>query len=244
MKNVFRSLFIACCVFGAANLSDAQWVQTNGPYGGFVVSLAGSGSNLFAGTNRGVFLSTNNGAKWTAINNGLTDTDVRQLALSGTNLFAGTNGGVFLSTNNGTDWAAVNSGLTSTDVLALAESGTDLIAGTLDGGVWRRPLAEIVTSVPVVDGSRSIPTHFSLDQNYPNPFNPATTITYRMNQTSKVLLKVFNPIGVEVATLVDGTQAAGHHDVKFDATNLPSGVYFYRIQDGSLNETRRMVLLK
>ncbi|MEX0601758.1 MAG: regulator, partial [Bacteroidota bacterium] len=79
----------------------AQWVQTNGPYGGFVRSLAVSGTNLFAGTDGGgVFLSTNNGTSWTQVNTGLTNTDVRSLAVSGTNLFAGTDGGgVFLSTN-------------------------------------------------------------------------------------------------------------------------------------------------
>jgi hypothetical protein len=87
----------------------------------------------------GVFLSTNNGTSWTAVNNGLTNTFVRALAVSGTNLFAGTveGGGVFLSTNNGTSWTAT--GLTNRDVMAFAISGTNLFAGTWGGGVWRRP---------------------------------------------------------------------------------------------------------
>jgi hypothetical protein len=96
-----------------------------------------SGTNLFAGTwGDGVFLSTNNGTNWTAVNNGLTNTFVRALAVSGTNLFAGTveGGGVFLSTNNGTSWTAI--GLTNTDVNALAISGTNLFAGTWGGGVF------------------------------------------------------------------------------------------------------------
>ena len=72
----------------------AQWVQTNGPYGGSVVrSFAVLGTNLFAGTFGGVFLSTDNGASWTAVNNGLPPyTDVNSLAVLGTNLFAGTRG--------------------------------------------------------------------------------------------------------------------------------------------------------
>ncbi|MCK7528688.1 MAG: hypothetical protein MZV64_69590 [Ignavibacteriales bacterium] len=69
------------------------------------------------GLTAGVFLSTNNGTSWTAVNTGLTNTNVRALAVSGTNLFAGTDGGgVFLSTNNGTSWTAVNTGLTNTNV--------------------------------------------------------------------------------------------------------------------------------
>jgi len=122
-------------------VAHAQWVQTNGPYGGMVISFAFSGSNLFAGTGvGGVFLSTNNGTSWTAT--GLKRAWVCALAVSpngagGTNLFAGTEGGVFLSTNNGTSWTAT--GLTNRDVIAFAVSGTNLFAGTWGGGVWRRP---------------------------------------------------------------------------------------------------------
>jgi ligand-binding sensor domain-containing protein len=76
-------------------------MQTNGPYGGSVYCFAVSGANLFAGTEVGIFLSTNNGTNWTAVNNGLPNTSVMAFAVSGTNLFAGTGGGVCLSTNNG-----------------------------------------------------------------------------------------------------------------------------------------------
>jgi|GEM_PF-435930 len=113
------------------------WQQTNGPYGGYVSSFAVSGTNLFAGTSGGIFLSTNNGTSWTAASTGLTNTDVHALAVSDTNLFAGTSGGgVFLSTNNGTSWTAASTGLTSTVVNALAVSGTNLFAGTSGGGVF------------------------------------------------------------------------------------------------------------
>jgi len=126
-----------------SNVLQAQWVQTNGPYGGMINSLAVSGTNLFAGTGGGgVFLSTNNGTSWIAT--GLTKGWVSALAVSGTNLFAGTEGGVFLSTNNGTSWTSI--GLTNRDVLALTISGTNLFAGTLGGGVWRRPISDIINA--------------------------------------------------------------------------------------------------
>jgi len=129
------SFFAAVFLLGAQSL-QAQWIQTNGPYEGDVRCFAVSGSNLFAGTfGDGVFLSTNNGTSWTAVNTGLTDTLVLSLAVSGSNLFAGTGGGVFLSTNNGTSWTAVNTGLTNTSVHSLAVNGTNLFAGTA-GGVF------------------------------------------------------------------------------------------------------------
>ncbi|MGD0338143.1 MAG: FG-GAP-like repeat-containing protein [Bacteroidota bacterium] len=115
----------------------AQWQQTNGPYGGTISCFAVSGTNLFAGTYfGGVFLSTDNGTSWSAVNTGLPIIRVNALAVSGTNLFAGTPSGVYLSTNNGTSWTAVNNGLTYTSVNALAVSGTNLFAGILGGGVF------------------------------------------------------------------------------------------------------------
>ena len=115
-------------------LAQDFWEQTNEPFGGAVYCFAVSSTNLFAGTNGGVVVSTNNGTSWTQVNNGLTYA-VEALAVSGTNLFAGTfGGGVFLSTDNGTSWT--QAGLTSTYyVEALAVNGTNLFAGT-DRGVF------------------------------------------------------------------------------------------------------------
>jgi hypothetical protein len=89
-----------------------------------------------------------------------------------------------------------------------------------------------------------VPSRFTLDQNYPNPFNPGTTIKYTIAQTGRVSLRVFNVLGKELATLADGIRTAGQHEVKFDATNFPSGLYFYRLEAGGQTETRRMELLK
>jgi hypothetical protein len=123
--------------------SHAQWVQTNCPGGGTVQSLLVSGTNLFAGTGGGVFLSTDEGATWTAVNSGLTHA-VNAFAISGTNIFAGTGGGVFRSTNNGTSWDSVNTGLRFRSIQSLAVADTDLLAGTSGdplgdptGGIFR-----------------------------------------------------------------------------------------------------------
>ncbi len=222
-----------------------------------VTALVVSGANLFAGTPiAGVFLSSNNGTSWIAVNNGFPkapyDTtryaSVNAFAVSGTNLFAGTGypypGGVCLSTNNGTSWTAVNTGLTNPSVYALAVSGTNLYAGTYGGGVWRRPLSEMITSVETP--SAGLPTHFSLQQNYPNPFNPTTVIGYRVQGSGYgvVSLKVYDILGREVATLVNERKAPGSYEVTFDGAGISSGVYFYSLVAGSLVETKRILLLR
>jgi hypothetical protein len=100
-------------------------------------ALAINGTNIFAGTLNGAFLSTNNGGNWNAVNNGLTNLNVRSFALKGANIFAATyGGGVFLSTNNGGIWNAVNSGLTNLNTFALSTSGMNLFVGTHGGGIF------------------------------------------------------------------------------------------------------------
>jgi hypothetical protein len=88
------------------------------------------------------------------------------------------------------------------------------------------------------------PTDFSISQNYPNPFNPTTTIKYHIPELSFITLKVYDVLGNEIETLVSEERAAGSFEVKFDATGLPSGIYFYRLQAGSIVETKKMVLMK
>ena len=132
-----QSICLALTIVLLCSLASAQWVQTNGPYGGTVSTIAVSGTSLFVGTDNGVYLSTNSGGNWTPVSSGLTTTSVLCLAVSGTNTFAGTGGGgVFLSTNNGTNWSAVKSGLTNPVVRALVVSDTNLFAGTDGGGVY------------------------------------------------------------------------------------------------------------
>ena len=89
-----------------------------------------------------------------------------------------------------------------------------------------------------------VPKEYSLYQNYPNPFNPVTEIKYNLPEAAKVILKVYNIIGQEVAILVNGIEEAGYHSVKFEGSNLPSGTYIYRMQTGSFVQTKKMVLLK
>lgn len=88
------------------------------------------------------------------------------------------------------------------------------------------------------------PSIYSLSQNYPNPFNPTTVISYQLPVSSDVTLKVYDILGREVATLINGKQNAGYRNVAFNAGNLPSGVYFYRLEAGTYSATKKLLLLK
>jgi hypothetical protein len=94
------------------------------------------------------------------------------------------------------------------------------------------------------DRSGNLPERFVLEQNYPNPFNPSTTIRYDLPYTTVVGLTVFNALGQQVATLAQGEQAAGVHEVRFDASGLSSGVYIYRLSAGQFVQTRKLLLLR
>ncbi len=95
------------------------------------------------------------------------------------------------------------------------------------------------------DDTPKLPRTFALSQNYPNPFNPSTTIKYALPAGAPVTLRIYNLLGQVVATLVDGVETAGYKSVEFDASRLPSGIYFYRLQAGSrFAETRKLMVLK
>ncbi len=99
-------------------------------------------------------------------------------------------------------------------------------------------------STGVAESSTEVPTSYSLSQNYPNPFNPTTTIEFSLAKASKVQLSVYNMLGQKVATLVNGHRNAGHYKVTFDASDLPSGVYFYKLVAGDYQAIHKMVLTK
>ncbi len=101
----------------------------------------------------------------------------------------------------------------------------------------------VLTGVDVTR-TDALPASYALSQNYPNPFNPTTQVQYALPVAGQATLKIFNILGQEVKTLVNGYQAAGRYTAKFDASSLSSGVYFYRIQSGSYSSIKKMMLIK
>jgi hypothetical protein len=106
------------------------------------------------------------------------------------------------------------------------------------------PIHLIVSTTVGVEDDIDIPIVFKLYQNYPNPFNPSTKIKYSIPELSEVILKVFNVLGEEVTTLVNEEKIAGNYSLEFNASSLPSGVYFYQLQAGDYTSVRKMILLK
>lgn len=94
------------------------------------------------------------------------------------------------------------------------------------------------------DGLSSLPADYQLDQNYPNPFNPTTEISFSMPENGFASLKVYDMLGREVQTLINKRMSTGNHTVQFDASNLSSGVYLYRLETAGVQLTRKMTLLK
>jgi hypothetical protein len=90
----------------------------------------------------------------------------------------------------------------------------------------------------------TVPDKFSIAQNYPNPFNPTTAIQYDLPRSSNVTLEVFDILGRKVERLVDANQQAGRYRVTWNAKDVLSGIYFYKIQAGEFSETKKMLLLK
>ena len=149
--------------------------------------------------------------------------------------------GLFKSTNGGINW--VFSSYNQTVLImssCFLNPNTGWIAGyngvvlkTTNGG-----------NVFVKNISQEIPAAYSLKQNYPNPFNPRTAIRFQVKGSSNVSLKIFDITGKEVATLVNERLNAGTYSIDWNASNFPSGVYFYRIQAEGFNETKKMMLVR
>jgi hypothetical protein len=101
-----------------------------------------------------------------------------------------------------------------------------------------------ISYVTGVENAEDVPRTFTLKQNYPNPFNPTTTIEFEIPERVNVKLIVYDILAREISTLVDKELEPGKYKVDFDAKNLPSGVYFYRLEAGKFASVKKMVLVR
>ncbi|MBN8569452.1 MAG: T9SS type A sorting domain-containing protein [Ignavibacteria bacterium] len=185
-----------------------------------------------------ILKSTNSGATWDSINTfsrvySMDFINLNTGWLTGARISKTTNGGVNWSqqTDSGTYYFYYINMRDSLYGLAIANFSKIFITGT--GGV-----------VNTSELSYTVTDNFSLSQNYPNPFNPSTTINYELPITNFVSIKVFDVLGNEVKTLVNEKQNAGSYSVDFNAAELPSGIYFYKLVTEKFSETKKMILIK
>ncbi len=129
-------------------------------------------------------------------------------------------------------------GLGITDGDIIVTTATDSVGNTSEFS----SIDTVVTDFSEI--INNLPEVYALYQNYPNPFNPVSKIKYDISQISFVIIKVYDVLGSEIITLVNEEKPIGSYKVEFDATALPSGIYFYRIQAETFIETKKMVLMK
>jgi hypothetical protein len=121
------------------------------------------------------------------------------------------------------------------------------LSGSNSGDAWNfapQKIVRVVSRASVSNPTEKPGVSFELAQNYPNPFNPSTGIRYQVPSVSDVQLEVFDMLGRKVATLVNERKSVGSHFVSFNASNLASGVYLYKLTAGTFSETKKMLLVK
>jgi hypothetical protein len=111
------------------------------------------------------------------------------------------------------------------------------------GGVGMSGVVSVMDPVGVSD-QKLVVNKFVLEQNYPNPFNPSTVIRYQTAEKSNVTLTVYNSIGRKISTLLNEVKSKGTFTIEFNGSNLPSGIYYFRLQAGTFTDTKKMVLLR
>jgi len=232
-------------VFRTTNGGDSWIASSSGlPSNSRIFSFAKSNTGLiFACTmDSGAYVSSNGGISWTRSSSGIATSTVYRIAAnsSGT-LFAGTLTGVFRSTNYGQAWTGFSAGLANPIVLSLVfDSLGYLHAGTAGGSTFRT----IQSTTNVEQTPFQFPTSFHLAQNYPNPFNGTTRIEFVIAYDDHVTAKAYDMLGRELYTIADGRFTLGRHSIEWDAGDLPSGIYFYRLQIGNVVKTKKAILLK
>ena len=210
----------------------------------FSIAISPNG-NIFLGTFRGIFRSTDNGDNWIPISTAVADVKALTIGSDGI-IFAGTNGrGAFRSPDNGDTWLDINQGLSGSFVDDFTINSSGIIFAGTNQGVFRS--VGVVTSID--ESSLEVPTSFTLDQNYPNPFNPNTTIAYELPKSEYVTIKIYNVLGEEIKTLFNNFQVSGNHTITWDGTNsnnneVSSGIYIYVIRAAQFSMAKKMILLR
>jgi len=236
------------------------WTNIGTPSSG-ASSIVVIDTNVFVATYTKVYVYSGSGTAWIERSTGLPDYLYSPILKSAGGMLLLYSGyglggdGIYVSEDLGITWTTISlAELTTTLVNSMVVTNTEVILGT-PGGAWRIPMASLVTSVEQ-DGPLFVPDGMALMQNYPNPFNPATVIRYWVTGNGgresnsatgspmNIRLRVHDLLGREVAQLVNGPVSAGTHSVVWDASGVPSGTYYCRLDDGSSSVTMKMVLLR
>ena len=248
-------------IVAVTNDGGENWIYQFITQAGNLAAVSFSDKNTFYVTgqnlqNSYIFKSTNAGIDWFQ-----TSFQSTELFLDGINFLEGTDAGFvfgetlvnplqifFIKTDDGGNiWSEPEFIQDYSDNITIGSYILDSDNIYLSGGFFTSGGLILKTSdaaLPVKSDLLVSPTAFTLGQNYPNPFNPSTKINYSIPQSSNIIMKVFDILGREVATLVNEEKPSGEYEVEFSGSNLPSGIYFYQLKAGAYSETKKMILIK
>ncbi|MDQ7816896.1 MAG: two-component regulator propeller domain-containing protein [Melioribacteraceae bacterium] len=236
---------------GLVKYDGSNWstfTSSNSPLpDNYIYDITSEGNTVWIGSDGG--LTKYDGTNWTTFNtsnSGLPENKVMCIAIN-------SNGEKWIGTRNsglakfdGSNWVVFNQSnsiLTDLWIEAITfDSKGNTWIGTMGGGIAVYNESGIV-SVPNVK-TLNLPADFKLYQNYPNPFNPSTTISFSLPWSQFITLKIYDILGIEISTLVNEEKQPGNYKIKFDGSNLSSGIYYYQISAGQFVETKKFVLLK
>ena len=210
------------------------------------VSFADNQHGIAAGVGSTILYTSNGGNDWESRPVSNYRWQSVHLIGSGKAWAVGRNGTIMCSTDWGYTWSAQASGVVC-ELWEVFFTNDD--EGWVVGGGAGYPGVILRTKnggVSLVEEKQTdeMPTEFLLSQNWPNPFNPSTKIKYSVPQTSQVQITVFDVLGNEIETLVNEEKSAGAYEITWNAVNLPSGIYFYKLIAGSFNRVMKMIVLK
>ncbi len=256
-ENVFKMLTVGNTVLAGAGangymfrFTDAQpwWnpIAINSPrlVGHSVSGLASGATAVVAGTNAGIYRSTDEGLSWEQTAASVPPhTFAIALAFHESTFFALTttplSSSLLMSSDEGQIWESLGT-FPMPNLFDIAIVGETVYLGG-SGGLWRAPLSRLITTA---DETATAPHAFMLRNNYPNPFNPSTTIAYELPTPADVRLSVFDMLGCEVSVLVNERKNAGTHEARFDAAGLASGVYLCRLEAGGIVRSQKMIFMR
>ncbi|MCF8243329.1 MAG: choice-of-anchor A family protein [Melioribacteraceae bacterium] len=207
----------------------------------WALGIADNG-DIYAGTyGGGVYRSVNDGETWSELNTGLSAQFIYAVSTDGDDVYISSwaNGVFKLESNKGEFWAPMGMAGTNVSSMMFASGSDKIYAGTSTGQVFVS-----VNNVTSAETEEALPVEFDLKQNYPNPFNPTTTIAFSIPEAGMYSMKIYNILGQEVATLLNNDIDAGNYELKFDASQLSSGIYIYTLTGKNVNLTKKMILMK
>jgi hypothetical protein len=217
----------------------------------YEIDFGNSSTGYAVGGNK-VIITTNSGSTWTQATPATSPLSMEDIAsvdfvngstgyIGGLTMLSGSSEvAVCKTTNGGANWTMEFPGL-KLNIYSLCAISADTCFITSSNGGILRYAAGLTSVSPVLNNT---PSQYSLMQNYPNPFNPSTRIVYELPVPNPVKLAVYDILGREVAVLVNEKQSAGKYGIEWNASNFPSGVYFYKLITSDYTETKRMVLVK